>query len=89
MASFEKLKRCSCDKMMLSFVCQWEFQVGPCEGIEMGDQLWIARFLLHRVAEDFGVVASFDPKPMPGDWNGAGAHTNYSTKAMREEGGIT
>ena len=43
---------------------QWEFQVGPCEGIEMGDDLWIARFLLHRVAEDFGVVVSMDPKPM-------------------------
>ena len=33
---------------------QWEFQVGPCEGIEMGDHLWLARFLLHRVAEEFG-----------------------------------
>ena len=35
---------------------QWEFQVGPCEGIEMGDQLWMARYLLCRVAEDFGIV---------------------------------
>ncbi len=43
---------------------QWEFQVGPCEGISMGDELWIGRFLLHRVAEEFGVVASMDPKPM-------------------------
>ena len=43
---------------------QWEFQVGPCEGITMGDDLWMGRFLLHRVAEDFGVVASMDPKPM-------------------------
>ena len=43
----------------------------------MGDQLWVSRFLLHRVAEDFGYKVSFDPKPMPGDWNGAGAHTNY------------
>ena len=43
---------------------QWEFQVGPCEGITMGDDLWLGRFLLHRVAEEFGVVATMDPKPM-------------------------
>ena len=44
---------------------QWEFQVGPCEGISMGDELWMARYLLHRVAEDFGVKISFHPKPIP------------------------
>jgi len=66
---------------------QWEYQVGPCTGIESGDQLLISRYLLIRVCEQYGVRVSFDPKPIPGDWNGAGCHTNVSTKEMRAPGG--
>lgn len=28
---------------------QWEFQVGPVEGISAGDQVWVARYLLEVV----------------------------------------
>jgi hypothetical protein len=44
---------------------QWEYQIGTCEGVNMGDELWMSRFILHRIAEEFGLVVTLDPKPVP------------------------
>jgi len=67
---------------------QWEFQIGNCKSIDIGDHMWMARYLLERIGEYHNVNISYSPKPIKGDWNGSGCHTNCSFNSTRKEGGL-
>ena len=63
---------------------QWEFQIFAKGAKEAGDQIWIARYLLERIGEKYGVSVNWHCKPLGAlDWNGSGMHANFSNTTLR------
>ncbi len=66
---------------------QWEFQIFAKSAKRAGDEIWVARYILERTAEKYGLSIEWHPKPLGHtDWNGSGMHANFSNGEMRDSG---
>lgn len=66
---------------------QWEFQVFAKSAKRAGDETWVARYILERTGEKYGLGINLHPKPLgQTDWNGSGMHANFSNSEMRDAG---
>lgn len=62
---------------------QWEYQIFSKGAKDAGDQIWLSRYLLERVAEKYEMSINWHCKPVAGDWNGSGMHANFSNTTLR------